>query len=103
MLRLSGPPAVWRGTAGAGRGVQVIVRGPPGNPDGCGTVLRLRDATGERIWRVRSSAGWQASRDPRAVFAFRSAGTLTARLPDGRLVTQSVEGPGALTIAAGAP
>jgi hypothetical protein len=103
ITRRQGPPAVWRGTAHGSRAVRVRVAGPPGNPDGCGTVLTLTDVAGTRRARVRSSAGYQAAGDPRPVFAFRGAGTLHALLPDGRSVTLDVAGPGTLVVEAGAP
>jgi hypothetical protein len=101
--RLSGPPRVWRGTADGTRAVRVVVRGPPGNPDGCGTVLTLSDAQGTRTGRVRTAGGFQAANDPRVVFAFRSPGRLLATLPDGSTRELEVAGPGLLVVEAGTP
>ncbi|MGQ0551852.1 MAG: CRTAC1 family protein [Planctomycetota bacterium] len=85
ITRLSRPPAVWRGTAGSGRSVQVRLQGPPGNPDALGATLLLRDALGTRFWRVRSCGGFQSAQDPRAIFAFRGPFTLEVRWPNGRV------------------
>jgi hypothetical protein len=103
ITRRQGPPAVWRGTADGRRALRVRVAGPPGNPDGCGTVLTLTDAVGTRTARVRSSAGFQAAGDPRPVFAYRGTGTLQALLPDGRSVDVAVTGPGLVVVEAGTP
>jgi hypothetical protein len=103
ITRLAGPPAVWRGTAEGRRSLRVTVAGPPGNPDGCGTVLTLTDDEGARTVRVRSSAGYQAASDPRPIFAWRGTGTLSAVLPDGRRIEQPVAAPGALIVEAGTP
>jgi hypothetical protein len=100
ITRLRGPPAVWRAGAGAARAVQVRVAGPRGNPDGCGTVLRLKDAQGERVWRVRTSGGFQAACDPRATFAWRGPARLEATFPDGRRASRAVDAPGKLLIEA---
>ena len=100
---LVGPPRVWRGAADGRRAVRVVVHGPPGNPDGCGTRLTLTDAQGARSWRVRSASGFQAANDPRAVFAFRSAGTLVATLPDGSTRQAEVAAPGLVVIEARGP
>jgi len=100
IARLRGPPAVWRGAADPARALQVRVAGPPGNPDGCGTVLRLKDARGERWWRVRTSGGYQAACDPRATFAWRGPATLEATFPDGRTTSRAVEAPGKLLLEA---
>jgi hypothetical protein len=98
----AGPPTVWRGTADGSRAIRVRVAGPPGNPDGVGTVLTLTDALGSRTARVRSSAGYQAAGDPRPIFAWRGPGRLEALLPDGRSVELPVEAPG-LTVVEAAP
>ena len=98
VTRLGLAPLLWRGTADASRALPVRVRGRPGNPDGCGTVLRLVDAQGERVLRVRSSAGYQAASDPRPVFAWRGPGELHATFPDGRTATVPVTGPGPLVL-----
>ena len=98
LTRLGRSPLLLRGLAPAETALRVEVRGPPGNPDGLGTVLRLSDAQGERIWRVRNSGGYQAVHDPRAVFAYRGPGVLSARLPDGRSLQTEVTGPGKLVL-----
>ena len=94
----SGVPRVYRGT-GLGRpSVSVRLAGPPGNPDGVGTRLVLRDALGTRSARVRVSNGYQAMGDPRAVFAWRGPSTLELTLPDGQRLLRSVEAPGPLLV-----
>jgi len=83
ITHLAGPPTVLRGTADTSNSLQVRVVGRPGNPDGVGTVLRLVDAKGEQLRRVRVSAGYQACSDPRPVFAYRGPATLEVVFPDG--------------------
>ena len=100
---LVGPPRIWRGTADGRRAVRVLVHGPPGNPDGCGTVLALTDGQGARTWRVRSASGFQSANDPRAIFAFRSPGTLVVTLPDGSTRQAPVDAPGTVVIEARGP
>ncbi len=103
ITRLAGPPEVLRGTADAARSLAIRLAGPPGNPDGCGSVLRLRDAGGERVWRVRSAGGYQAACDSRAVFAWRGAATLDVVLPDGRRLRREISAPGPVVIPIEAP
>lgn len=80
ILQRAGVPRLWRGTA-AGESLQVVLEGPPGNPDLIGAVLSWTDAQGTRRQRVRASAGYQAYGDPRPVFAWRGPGTLRVELP----------------------
>lgn len=98
ITRLSGPPAVLRGTADADLALQVRVIGPAGNPDGVGAVLRLTDAEGEQTRRVRVSAGYQACSDPRPVFAWRGPATLAIVSPDGSTRSVEVNEPGRLDV-----
>jgi len=102
ITRLHGPPAVWRGTA-EGPVLTVSVKGRPGNPDGCGTDVVLKDETGSRRARVRTSAGFQSSSDPRLRFAWRGPATLTLTFPDGRTQEQRVESPGTVVVEVPAP
>jgi hypothetical protein len=98
VLRRHGAPLAWRGTADGRRALRVALQGPPGNPDGCGATLRWRDGQGERLHRVRASAGYQACADPRASFAWRGPGELVVSLPDGRELRRAVEAPGLLRV-----
>lgn len=98
VLPREGTPRVYRGT-GLGRpSLQVELLGPPGNPDGVGTVLRLEDGQGVQVRRVRASAGYQAVGDPRPVFAWRGPGTLVVVLPDGQTIRRAVSSPGHLPL-----
>jgi len=103
ITRLHGPPAVWRGQADGRRSVRVRLVGGPGNPDACGAVLRLRDARGERTWRVRSAGGFQACNDPRPVLAWRGPAELEVAFPGGRTERRAVPAPGVLTVAENGP
>jgi len=102
IARQGAPPELWRGTA-CGPTLVVALAGRPGNPDGCGTTLRWRDAQGTRMHRVRTSMGFQAAGDPRAFFAWRGAGTLAIDWPDGRREERPVDAPGRLTLQVPAP
>jgi hypothetical protein len=102
IARQGAPPELWRGTA-RGPTLVVALAGRPGNPDGCGTTLRWRDAQGTRMHRVRTSMGFQAAGDPRAFFAWRGAGTLEIVWPDGRREERRVDAPGRLTLPVPAP
>ncbi|MCB9899336.1 MAG: CRTAC1 family protein [Planctomycetes bacterium] len=100
ILRRSGRPMVWRGLAPERRSLTVALDGGPGNPDGCGAVVAFTDAEGTRTRRVRSSAGYQAAGDPRALFAWRGTGTLDVRWPDGTHEQHAVDAPGTLALGA---
>jgi hypothetical protein len=101
IIRRSGPPAVWRGTADSRLSVRVSLAGPPGNPDGCGSLLRLSDAEGVRVRRVRSSGGYQSASDPRVVFAFRGPGRLEIVTPDGRVLKRPIDQAGPIEVELG--
>jgi len=98
VARLGAPPLVLRGLA-RGEVLQVVVEGPPGNPDGYGSVVTWTDAHGPRRARVRASAGYQAVGDPRPTFAFDGPGRLRVEVPDGRAVEREVGAPGRVTVA----
>jgi len=103
LLPRAGPVLLYRGT-GLGRpSLQVDLAGPPGNPDGVGTVLRFTDEQGTRMSRVRVSNGYQAVGDPRPVFGWRGPGTLELLMPDGQSFTRAVARPGRLALSIAAP
>lgn len=97
----SGAPWAWRGAADRTRALQVSIVGPPGNPDGCGTTLTLVDEHGTQFRRVRNSAGFQAVSDPRPTFAWRGAGELQVRFPNGEQRVLQVDAAGALLVTQG--
>jgi len=102
-LQRAGVPAVWRGLGGGGRALQVVLAGPPGNPDGLGAVVSFRDAQGTRTQRVRNGGGYQSVRDPRPVFGWRGPGQLVVTTPDGRSLEQQVDQPGRVQLSWGPP
>lgn len=98
VTRRSGETSCWRGTASPAGALQVVVRGPPGNPDDVGALVTWRDARGAQVRRVRASAGYQAYGDPRPLLAFGGPGTLEVRHPDGRVSRGEVTRPGRVIV-----
>jgi len=98
ILRRDGVPAVWRGLGAGGAGLQVQLVGPPGNPDGQGSIVRVTDALGTRQRHVRTSAGYQAAGDPRPVFGWRGPAEVLIITPDGRELRRAVDAPGRVVL-----
>ncbi len=98
VIPLQGRPWIWRGTADPGKALQVVVDGPPGNPDGCGTTLVYAAPAGEQRRRVRTNGGFQAASDPRPVFAWTGKGTLAVTFPGGGGVSIPVDAPGTIRV-----
>ncbi|MFG0317386.1 MAG: FG-GAP repeat domain-containing protein, partial [Planctomycetota bacterium JB042] len=98
VVPLHGRPWIWRGTADPARALQVVVDGPPGNPDGCGTTLVYTSPAGEQRRRVRTNGGFQASSDPRPVLAWTGEGTLAVTFPGGGTASFPVDAPGTIHV-----
>jgi hypothetical protein len=98
ILPLTGRPRIWVGTADPARVLRVALEGPPGNPDGVGTRIIVRDALGERRAWVRTGAGFQAASDPRPVFAWRGPASIELVFPNGATTTLPVDAPGLVRV-----
>ncbi|MDG2149398.1 MAG: FG-GAP-like repeat-containing protein [Planctomycetota bacterium] len=94
IARRSGAPAVWRGLGAGGQTLQLSLLGPAGNPDAVGAKVQFTDASGVRTWHVRASAGFQASADPRPVFAWRGPGQLRVQTLEGKQIEREILEPG---------
>ena len=94
LTQVAGPPLVLRNDAAVGRGVQVRLDGPAGNPDAIGAVLTATIGDRTLVRRIMPTRSYLSQVEPVAVFGLGDAEAidrLEIRWPDGE--TTVVDGP----------
>ncbi len=94
LTQVAGPPLVLRNDAAVGRGVQVRLDGPAGNPDAIGAVLTATIGDRTLVRRIMPTRSYLSQVEPVAVFGLGDAESidrLEIRWPDGE--TTVVDGP----------
>ena len=94
LTQVAGPPLVLRNDAAVGRGVQVRLDGPAGNPDAIGAVLTATIGDRTLVRRIMPTRSYLSQVEPVAVFGLGDADAidrLEIRWPDGEITIE--EGP----------